>query len=86
MSRRNEVAALAGVRAAEVRQVAVADVRQALADRVPEVVLDVATQEPATYWLAGGDYWLDDPMFGDPVRITDLDYSSDLGLHVRRPQ
>lgn len=82
--RRDDVARLAGVSEADVQQVSVADVRRALADRVPAVVLDVATQEPATYWLAGGRYWLDDPYFGDVVEFSRLAYDARLGLHVRR--
>lgn len=82
--RKNDVARVAGVSPAQVQQVDVQMVRQALADRVASTVLDVATQEPATYWLAGGRYWLDDPYFGDVVAFDDLDYNSTIGLHKRR--
>jgi len=84
VQRQTEIATLAGVPVAEVQQVSRHEVRTALADRVPETVLDVATQEPATYWRAGGDYWLDDPYFGDPARIVDLAYDSEIGLHRRK--
>lgn len=84
MNRRNEVARLAGVPVAQVAEVAVAEVRRALSDRVSEAVLDVATQEPATYWRAGSVYYLDDPYFGPVVAFDQLDYDSELGLHIRR--
>lgn len=84
MKRQNEVAALAQVRDAEVTEVTVDEVRKALADRVSSAVLDVATQEPATYWRVGNRYFLDDPYFGDVVDFELLDYNSDIGLHVRR--
>jgi hypothetical protein len=79
--RKAEVAAQAGVPVAQVQAVTVDQVRTALADRVPETVLEVATQEPAHYWLAGGRYWLDDPYFGEVVAFDDLAYSSEIGLH-----
>ncbi|MEI8167648.1 MAG: hypothetical protein WCG26_14795 [Chloroflexales bacterium] len=82
--RPNDVARLAGVPVAQVVEVTATEVRRALADRVSEAVLDVATQEPTTYWLAGGHYWLDDPAFGPVVAFTHLDYDADLGLHIRR--
>lgn len=82
--RRSDVARAAGVSPAQVQQVSVSAVRAALSDRVASTVLDVATQEQATYWLAGGHYWLDDPYFGDVVDIERLDYNGDIGLHVRR--
>lgn len=82
--RKADVARAAGVSPALVQQIDVADVRRALADRIASAVLDVATQEPATYWLADGRYWLDDPYFGDVVAFDDLDYNADIGLHVRR--
>lgn len=81
--RKHDVAQLAGVPIAQVQLVDVATVRRALADRVPATVLDVATQEPASYWLAGGHYYLDDPFFGGVADIEQLGYSSDIGLHVR---
>lgn len=83
MARRDEVARLAGVSPAEVREVAVEEVRSALAGRVSVVVLEVATQEPATYWLAGGRHYLDDPYFGPVIAIEDLGYDPTLGLHPR---
>lgn len=82
--RKDDVARAAGVSPAQVQQVDVAVVQQALADRVASAVLDAATQEPATYWLAGGCYWLDDPHFGDVVNFSDLDYSANIGLYKRR--
>ena len=81
--RRNDVARAAGVSPALVQQVDAAQVRRALADRIASAVLDVATQEPATYWHAGERYWLDDPHFGDVVAFDDLDYDTDIGLHKR---
>lgn len=82
--RREAVALLAGVPIAQVIEVTVKDVRRALADRVGSAVLDVATQESATYWRAGDRYFLDDPFFGDVVDIADLGYNSTIGLHVRQ--
>lgn len=82
--RRDDVAKLAGVPANQVAQVTAGEVRQAMADRVSEVVLEVATQETATYWRAGTSYYLDDPCFGDVVDIEQLDYNSEIGLHARR--
>lgn len=52
-----------------------------LSGKVPPDVLEVATQEPALYWLDGEKVLLDDPFFGDPVYIEDLAYDSVLGLH-----
>lgn len=83
MTRSAEVARLAGVAPSLVRPAAVAQVRSALADRLPAIVLQVATQEPASYWRVGDRYYLDDPYFGDVVAMTDLAYDPTLGLHVR---
>lgn len=82
--RKNDVARAAGVSPAQIHQVSVDTVRRALADRVSSIVLDVATQGPATYWLAGGRYWLDDPYFGEVVSFDDLDYTETRGLHKRQ--
>lgn len=82
--RKTDVARLAGVAVAAVQQVTADQVRQALADRVPATVLDVATQEPATYWLVGDRFWLDDPFFGAVVAFDDLAYDPRLGLVVRQ--
>ena len=78
--RQQQVAQLAGVSPAAVQQVDVEQVRQALADRVPAIV---PTQEEATYWRVGEDYYLDDPYFGPVVKLSDLDYDSEIGLHPR---
>jgi hypothetical protein len=78
--RRDDVARLAGVPASRVVEVSADDVRRAFADTASATVVEVATQEVATYWLAGGRYWLDDPYFGDVVAIDELAYSSELGL------
>lgn len=83
--RRTDVARMAGVSERDVQPVSVNEVRTALADRVPEAVLDVATQEPAHYWRVGTRYFLDDPYFGAVVDISDLDYNGEIGLHMRRP-
>jgi hypothetical protein len=81
--RRFEVAHLASMREDAVEQVTADAVRTALADRVPAEVVEVGTQEPATYWRAGDRYFLDDPDFGPVVDCADLAYDSALGLHVR---
>ena len=89
-NRKPEVARLAGVSEGQVSEVSVAEVRSALADRVSSVVLEVATQEPATYWRTGGGggntthYFLDDPEFGDVKDFADLEYNSDIGLHSNK--
>lgn len=82
--RRSEIARLAGVPASDVQEVSADQVRQALTDRAAGVVLDVATQQPATYWKVGTRYFLDDPEFGDVVDIADLGYDAELGLHKRQ--
>ena len=56
-------------------------VRAALGGSIDPVVLRVATQEPASYWLEDGEYVLDDPYFGPPARLSDLRYDPDLGLY-----
>ena len=84
--RRNDVATLAGVSVSEVHEVPVSEVRRALADRVASVILDVATQEIATYWHVGDRYFLDDPYFGEVVDFADLSYNSEIGLHKGRPR
>lgn len=81
--RKNAVAQLAGVSPADVQQMSVDQLRQALADRVPAIVLEVATQEPATYWRVGNRYFFDDPFFGPVVDMAELDYNSQIGLHLR---
>lgn len=80
---KDDVAALARVPISAVHEVPVSEVRHALADRVASAVLDVATQEPATYWRVGNRYFLDDPLFGEVVDFADLSYSSEIGLHRR---
>lgn len=81
--RRHDVARLTGVPLSEVTAASADEVRAAYADSASANVVDVATQEPALYWLASGRYYLDDPYFGEVVAIDDLDYSADLGLHIR---
>jgi hypothetical protein len=81
--RAKEVANLAGVPVSCVEKAAAQEVRDAYADRAASVVVEVATQEPALYWRVGNRYYLDDPYFGDVVAIDDLDYNSEIGLHVR---
>ena len=61
MARQSDVAALMGGNPNQVHAVAVTELRTALADRVPSVVLDVATNKPATYWRVGNEYFLDHP-------------------------
>ena len=80
--RRDEVARLAGVDISQVHPATADQVRKAYADSAASVVVDVATQEPAYYWRAGDHYYLDDPFFGDVVAIDDLNYNSEIGLHV----
>ena len=82
MSRRLDVARLAGVSANRVVEVSETVVRRVLADRVPAYVLKVATQESARYWRADDVYYLDDPFFGPVAPMLALHYSSDLGLFV----
>ena len=79
--RREEVARLARVSVTSVQPTTVGEVRAALADQLPAVVLEVATQEPAQYWRVGGHFYLDDPYFGDVVEMTALRYNPTLGLH-----
>ncbi len=81
--RRGVVAELAGVSPEAVRQVSIAEVRHMLVDVVPSVVLDVLDTESTTFWLAGGHYWFDDPIFGDVVAVENLSYDSELGLYSR---
>ena len=82
--RRSEVARAAQVDEPAVEAVTVEQVRDALTGLIAADVLEVATQEPATYWRIGDSYWLDDPYFGDVVALADLAYDIDLGLHRRR--
>jgi hypothetical protein len=83
--RREDVARVAGVMLIDVEPLTSAQVRQALADRVSAIVLDVATQEPATYWRTPDErIWLDDPYFGDVVSFERLEYNEAIGLHIRR--
>lgn len=84
MSRREEVAKLAGVSIEEVRPVTEEEVQTALADRVSSVVLDVATQQPAYYWRVKDRFFLDDPLFGEVVDFNDLRYNDTLGLFDAR--
>ncbi len=85
-SRRDEVAQLAGVPAAQVLSATAAEVRTAYSDRAPADVLEVAcsgkaeTGEPCYYWRVGNIYYLDDATFGDVVSIDDLRYDGTLGL------
>lgn len=81
--RPNDIAKLAHVPASKVTPATAEELRAAYEDSAAADVVDVATQEPALYWLAGGRYYLDDPLFGDVVAIDDLDYNSEIGLHVR---
>jgi hypothetical protein len=89
-SRRSDVARLAGVPESQVQPATASDVRAAYADRASSVVVEVAcsgvseTGEPCYYWRVGQTYYLDDATFGDVVAIDDLDYNSEIGLHVRR--
>lgn len=83
MARQSDVAALMGVNPNQVHAVAVTEVRTALADRVPSVVLDVATNKPATYWRVGDEYFLDHPDY--PVtNIKDFRYDDTLGLYRKQ--
>jgi hypothetical protein len=82
--RRNDVAKLSGVPVSQVRPASAQELRDAYADSAAWSVVEVATQEPAQYWRAGNRYYLDDPYFGDVVAIDDLDYNSEIGLHVRK--
>ncbi len=82
--RKTEVAKLTGVDISQVHSASAAEVREAYADRAASVVVDVATQEPAYYWRVDNTYYLDDPFFGDVVAIDNLDYNSEIGLHIRR--
>jgi hypothetical protein len=68
----------------QVHYAGVREVRKAYDDSAASAVVDVATQEPAYYWRVGNRYYLDAPYFGDVVAIDDLDYNSEIGLHVRR--
>lgn len=83
--RKNDVATLTGVSIDAVTPATAEEIREAYADSAAAVVVEVATQEPAYYWRVGSRYYLDDPYFGDVVAIDDLDYNSELGLHVRKP-
>ena len=89
-SRRDDVARLAGVSVGQVLPATPDDVRHAYADRASSVVVEVAcsgvseTGEPCYYWRVGQTYYLDDATFGDVVAIEDLDYNSQIGLHVRQ--
>lgn len=84
---RADVASRAAVRETEVREVTVEEVRRVLPGKgIDATVLAVATQEPATYWLTKyGDYYLDDPHFGPPIRFDMLAYDPATGLHDDRP-
>lgn len=84
MSRRLDVATLAGVPVNQVLPATAHEVREAYADSAAAVVVEVATQEPANYWHVGNRYYLDDPYFGEVVAIDDLDYNAEIGLHRRR--
>lgn len=81
--RQADAARLGGVPESLVQEVSVTEVRRGLVGRVPAEVLAVGTQEPATYWRIRDHYFLDDPLFGDVVDFADLEYDSDLGLHIR---
>lgn len=81
--RPNDVSRLAGVPLAEVQEVPASDVIAAHADRQSAEVLECLEAVPATYWMAGGRYWFDDPGYGDVAAVDRLDYDPDLGLVVR---
>lgn len=78
--RRNNVANLANAPESQVIEATANELRKAYADSQAAVVVEVATQEPATYWRVGNVYYLDDPYFGDVVAIDDLRYDNTLGL------
>jgi hypothetical protein len=84
VGRQTDAARLAGVGENDVQEVSVQVVRQALANRLPALVLQVATAEPATYWRVGERYFLDDPSFGEVVDMEQLDYDAELGLFIKR--
>lgn len=83
MARRAEVAQAAGVVPSAARMVPDFAIRGALAETIDATVLEVALSQPATYWTAGGRYWLDDPAFGPVVAFDDLIYDPELGLTAR---
>ena len=82
--RQVQVASLAQVVFYEVVPVKTNEVRGVYKDRGNRAVVDVMLQEPASYWRVGERYYFDDPHFGPPVEVDDLDYDAELGLHVRK--
>ncbi len=81
MSRRTDVARLAGVPEASVLPASAKELRAFYADSQSATVVSVATQEPSTYWRVGDRYYLDDPYFGPVTAIDDLRYDDEIGLH-----
>src|SRR5947209_6152039 len=81
MSIRDAIAQLTGAPLDDVRTASPDEVRQALAGRTEDAVLEATLNYTADYWHAGGSYWLVEPYDGNPVRIDDLVYDSALGLH-----
>lgn len=81
--RRDDLASLTGVSPDEIAPATADEVRAALAGRIPETVLTVATAEGdgVSYWRVGDRYILDDPFYGGPTAFEDLRYDRTLGLH-----
>lgn len=78
---KNDVVELASAPIEQVFEVCVEEVRALYAFRIDSTVLEVATQDPATYWRVGQICYLDDPHFGEVVALDDLRYNRVFGLH-----